>query len=80
RYDDFVTWLKGVYDRRAAVDRKAELDAIGERVENVPGIICPLSRDEGESLAAALRHDGIGARPFHANLPNQVKEETLAKW
>ncbi|KAK3490409.1 ATP-dependent DNA helicase [Neurospora hispaniola] len=80
RYDDFVTWLKGVYDRRAAADRKAELDATGERVENVPGIIYTISRDEVESLAAALRHDGIGARPFHAKLPNQVKEETLAKW
>ncbi|KAK3344866.1 P-loop containing nucleoside triphosphate hydrolase protein [Neurospora tetraspora] len=80
RYDDFVTWLKGVYDRRAAADRKAELDATGQRVENVPGIIYTISRDEVESLAAALRHDGIGARPFHAKLPNQMKEETLAKW
>ncbi|KAL2157051.1 hypothetical protein VTH06DRAFT_7520 [Thermothelomyces fergusii] len=80
RYDDFVGWLKGVYARRAAAGRKAELDAAGERVENVPGIIYTLSRDECESLAAALRCDDIGARPFHAKLPREVKEETLARW
>ncbi|GAB1313500.1 hypothetical protein MFIFM68171_03710 [Madurella fahalii] len=80
RYDDFVTWLKGVYSRRAAPDRKPELDATGERVDNVPGIIYTISRDECESLAAALRTDEIGARPFHAKLPKEVKEETLARW
>ncbi|KAK0704826.1 P-loop containing nucleoside triphosphate hydrolase protein [Lasiosphaeris hirsuta] len=80
RYDDFVTWLKGVYDRRAAADRKAELEAARERLENVPGIIYTISRDECESLAAALRTDGIGARPFHAKLSNHTKEETLARW
>ncbi|KAK3344307.1 P-loop containing nucleoside triphosphate hydrolase protein [Lasiosphaeria hispida] len=80
RYDDFVTWLKGVYDRRNAEDRKAELEAARERVESVPGIIYTVSRDECESLAAALRTDGIGARPFHAKLSNQAKEETLARW
>ncbi|KAL2135911.1 hypothetical protein VTI74DRAFT_6294 [Chaetomium olivicolor] len=80
RYDDFVTWLKGVYSRRAAPDRKPELEAAGERVENVPGIIYTISRDECEMLAAALRNDEIGARPFHAKLPKEVKEETLARW
>ncbi|KAL2142818.1 hypothetical protein VTI28DRAFT_712 [Corynascus sepedonium] len=80
RYDDFVTWLKGVYLRRAAADRKPELEASGERVENVPGIIYTISRDECESLAAALRCDQIGARPFHAKLPKEIKEETLARW
>ena len=80
RYDDFVTWLKGVYSRRAAADRRPELDAAGERVTNVPGIIYTISRDECEMLAAALRTDEIGARPFHAKLPKEVKEETLARW
>ena len=80
RYSDFVTWLRGVYARRAAPDRKAELDALPERVSNVPGIIYTISRDECESLAAALRCDDVGARPFHAKLPKEVKEETLARW
>ncbi|KAL1840929.1 hypothetical protein VTJ49DRAFT_5289 [Mycothermus thermophilus] len=80
RYDDFVNWLKGVYTRRKTDDRRAELEAVGERVENVPGIIYTLSRDECESLAAALRCEDIGARPFHAKLPKEVKEETLARW
>ncbi|KAH6851126.1 P-loop containing nucleoside triphosphate hydrolase protein [Chaetomium sp. MPI-CAGE-AT-0009] len=80
RYDDFVTWLKGVYSRRAAADRKPELEAASERINNVPGIIYTISRDECESLAAALRCEEIGARPFHAKLPKEVKEETLARW
>jgi len=80
RYDDFVTWLQGVYDRRGADDRKTELEAAGERVNCVPGIIYTISRDECEVLAAALRNDGIGARPFHAKLSKETKEETLARW
>ncbi|EAQ86835.1 conserved hypothetical protein [Chaetomium globosum CBS 148.51] len=80
RFDDFVTWLKGVYSRRAAADRKPELEAASERIDSVPGIIYTISRDECESLAAALRCEEIGARPFHAKLPKQVKEETLARW
>jgi RecQ family ATP-dependent DNA helicase len=80
RYDDFVTWLKGVYSRRAAADRKPELEAARERIDSVPGIIYTISRDECESLSAALRCEEIGARPFHAKLPKHVKEETLARW
>lgn len=80
RYDDFVTWLQGVYARRATAERQAELAARGERVQNVPGIIYTNSRGECEMLAAALRNEGIGARPFHAKLHNATKEETLARW
>ncbi|KAK4133179.1 ATP-dependent DNA helicase [Trichocladium antarcticum] len=80
RYDDFVTWLKGVHARRAAPDRRAELEAARERVAGVAGIIYTISRDECEMLAAALRHDAIGARPFHARLTREAKEETLARW
>ncbi len=39
KYDDFVTWLKGVYARRESAERRAELDVSQERVDNVPGII-----------------------------------------
>lgn len=80
RFDNFVTWLQGVYARREAGERRAELDARGERVKNVSGIIYTNSRDECEMIAAALRSEGVGARPFHAKLHNQTKEETLARW
>ncbi|KAK3941762.1 bloom syndrome protein [Diplogelasinospora grovesii] len=80
RYGDFVSWVKGVYERRAQQPRKAELDRLKQRVDNVPGIIYTISRAECEAIASALRRDGLGARPFHAKLPNDVKEETLAKF
>lgn len=80
KFDDFVTWLKGVYSRRASPERRAELEALQERPDNVPGIIYTISRDECEALAVALRQEGIGARPFHAKLPKEVKEKTLERW
>ncbi|KAF3765482.1 ATP-dependent DNA helicase [Cryphonectria parasitica EP155] len=80
RFDDFVTWLQGVYCRRDSDGRRAELEARGERVKGVPGIIYTNSRGECEMIAAALRNEGIGARPFHAKLHTQTKEETLARW
>ncbi|KAK4228939.1 P-loop containing nucleoside triphosphate hydrolase protein [Podospora fimiseda] len=81
RFDDFVTWLKGVYERRGGnEERRKELEEKGERVENVSGIIYTISRDETETLAAALRMEGIGARPFHAKLTKEEKERTLGRW
>ena len=80
RFADFTSWLNRVYERRRDPDRKPELDAIGERVTNVPGIIYTMSRDECESLSSKLREVGIGARPFHARLSPDVKEETLNRW
>lgn len=46
----------------------------------VSGIIYTLSRNECEFLAAALQNEGIGARPFHAHLSREAKEETMARW
>ena len=80
RLSDFLAWIRGVFDRRRAEARKAELLQDGERHDSVPGIIYTISRDECESLSAALREEGIGARPFHAKLPKDVKEDTLARW
>ncbi|KAJ6439598.1 Bloom syndrome protein [Purpureocillium lavendulum] len=80
RLSDFLRWIRGVYERRRADTRRAELTKVGERAESVPGIIYTISRDECESLSAALRDEGVGARPFHAKLPKEVKEDTLAKW
>lgn len=80
RLQDFLRWIRGVYSRRRADERLAELTQVNERVESVPGIIYTISRDECESLASSLRDEGIGARPFHARLPKDVKEETLSRW
>ncbi|KAI1400402.1 RecQ family ATP-dependent DNA helicase [Hypoxylon fuscum] len=80
RLEDFLKWIRSVYQRRAESERKGELAAIGERVDNVPGIIYTISRDECENLASQLRQEGIGAQPFHAKLSKDTKEQTLAKW
>jgi bloom syndrome protein len=76
---DFLTWIRGVHDRRKAEPRKSELDADGER-HTISGIIYTMSRDECESIATQLVQEGIGARPFHARLSKEVKEQTLARW
>ncbi|KAI8955804.1 RecQ family ATP-dependent DNA helicase [Xylaria longipes] len=80
RMEDFLKWIRSVYERRTQEPRKTELAALGERPDNVPGIIYTISRDECENLAAQLRQEGIGAQPFHAKLSKEVKEQTLAKW
>jgi bloom syndrome protein/3-oxo-5-alpha-steroid 4-dehydrogenase 1 len=80
RFDDFCRWFEGVIARRRQPERKRELVEKQERDDCVPGIIYTISRDECESLSAALRHQGIGARPFHAKLTKDDKEKTLANW
>lgn len=80
RLDNFLAWVRDVYGRRRTEPRKEELRQLGERAENVPGIIYTISRDECESLSASLRSEGIGARPFHAKLSKDVKEDTLSRW
>lgn len=79
RMSDFLAWIRAVHERRAAEPRKAELEAEGES-HTVSGIIYTMSRDECESLAAQLVQEGIGARPFHAKLSKEVKEQTLSRW
>ncbi|KAK7980045.1 hypothetical protein PG989_012502 [Apiospora arundinis] len=80
RIADFTKWIRGVYARRETEWRKNELGTVGERIDNVPGIIYTISRDECESLAASLRAEGLGAQPFHAKLTKDNKEKTLANW
>ncbi|KAK1706519.1 RecQ family ATP-dependent DNA helicase [Colletotrichum lupini] len=80
RLSNFLAWIRGVYERRKTEPRKSELEAGGERLDNVSGIIYTISRDECESLAAALRDEGVGAMPFHAKLTKEKKEQTLARW
>lgn len=80
-FDDFFQWLQNVYRRRRDDPKRlSELKKIGERVDNVPGIIYALKRDECVALAARLRKNGIGARPYHAGLSNEEKKETLTNW
>lgn len=80
-YSDFVGWLKKVHRRRSEdVARRVELERSGERLDNVSGIIYTLFRQDCENLAARLRQSGIGAKPYHAGLRNDEKNETLQRW
>lgn len=80
-YNDFLGWLRKVHKRRAEnLQRRAELDTVGERVDNVSGIIYTLYRQDCELLAARLCKSGIGAKPYHAGLQNDEKNKTLDRW
>ena len=80
RLSDFLRWIRAVYERRREESISTELKKLNERVEGVSGIIYTTSRDECESLSAALRDEGVAAKPFHARLSKEAKEQTLAKW
>lgn len=80
-YNDFLGWLKGIHKRRTEnVGRRAELERVNERLDNVSGIIYTLFRADCDNLAARLRSDGIGAKPYHAGLPHNERKETLHRW
>ena len=80
-YHDFLGWLRRVHRRRAEdSERCLELQSNNKRVDNVSGIIYTIYRQDCESLALRLREDGIGAKPYHAGLRNDIKNETLHRW
>ena len=80
-YNDFLHWLRGVHKNRTEnIERRRELEKAEERLDNVPGIIYTLFRNDCETLAARLRQSGIGAKPYHAGLSNEIKNETLNRW
>jgi superfamily II DNA helicase RecQ len=80
-YTDFLGWLKQVHQRRAEdIIRRRELEHNNERLDNVSGIIYTIFRQDCEDLSARLRADGIGARPYHAGLRKDEKNETLRRW
>ena len=79
-YGDFLKWIKEVYKRRATTSRSGQLASINERITNVSGIIYTLYRKDCEILAARLREDGIGAKPYHAGLSNAEKDDHLVGW
>lgn len=80
-YHDFLSWLHRVHARRTTNSaRSYQLTSQNQRLDNVPGIIYTLFRKDCESLAARLRSDGIGAKPYHAGLPHTERADTLAGW
>ena len=79
-YDDFLKWLKAAHARRAATPRSTQLAANKERITNISGIVYTLYRKDTEALAAQLREDGIGAKPYHAGLSNAEKDDHLEGW
>jgi RecQ family ATP-dependent DNA helicase len=80
-YPDFLTWIKAAHARRAQnPDRASQLAVQNQRTDNVPGIIYTLFRKDCESLAARLRADGIGAKPYHAGLPHAERADALSGW
>ncbi|KAF2233909.1 ATP-dependent DNA helicase [Viridothelium virens] len=79
-YDDFVTWLRAAHARRKQPSRAAELQNRGERPDGVSGIIYTLFRRDCEALAARLCNDRVGARPYHAGLSSDLKDDYLKGW
>jgi RecQ family ATP-dependent DNA helicase len=80
-YSDFLAWLKATHARRAAnPERVTQLATQNQRADNVSGIIYTLFRKDCESLAARLRGDGIGAKPYHAGLPHAERADALSGW
>ena len=79
-YDDFLKWLKAAHVRRSASPRATQLAVKNERITNISGIIYTLYRKDTEALAAQLREDGIGAKPYHAGLSNADKDDHLEGW
>lgn len=81
QYTDFVTWLRSVHARRSQNSvRRSELSCTNSRVDNVSGIIYTLTRGSTEQLASQLSSDNIGAKPFHAGLTTEQKDDHLAGW
>ncbi|KAE8843439.1 hypothetical protein HRS9122_04542 [Pyrenophora teres f. teres] len=80
-YDNFISWLKSTHARRAAdPERASQLSTQKQRSDNVPGIIYTIFRKDCESLAARLRADGIGAKPYHAGLSVSERADALSGW
>ena len=80
-YDDFLRWLRAAHARRATnAARFQELSQRNERPSNVPGIIYTLYRKDTELLASRLQADGIGAKPYHAGLTTEQKDDHLHGW
>ena len=81
RYDNFLAWIRNSHERRTKNPaRSQELAARKERATNVSGIIYTWYRKDTEELASRLQQDGIGAKPYHAGLTIEQKEDHLDGW
>lgn len=80
KYNDFLKWLKKVYERRRLAARSAELLRKQERIENVSGIVYAFTRDTCDQLAEMLTKDGIGAKAYHSKLTTEKKKDHLNGW
>lgn len=80
-YDDFLAWLKAAHARRSNNPKRLEeLSQRNERPASIPGIIYTLFRKDTQALADRLVADGIGAKPYHAGLTTQQKDDHLHGW
>lgn len=79
-YENFLHWLRRIHEKRSEPERASQLASQGQRPDNWPGIIYTLYRKDCESLAARLRSDGIGAKPYHAGLPHTERADALGGW
>jgi len=61
-------------------DGKSQLLEFLKNFKDDSGIIYAFSRKQTESLAEFLQKQGVKALPFHAGLPNHVKQETFRKF
>jgi len=61
-------------------DGKSQLIEFLKNFKNESGIVYAFSRKQTESLAEFLQKQGVKAMPFHAGLPNHVKEETFRRF
>ena len=61
-------------------DGKSQLLEFLKNFQDDSGIIYAFSRKQTESLAEFLKKQGIKAMPFHAGLPNHIKEETFKRF
>jgi RecQ family ATP-dependent DNA helicase len=77
---DFIQWIRAVHTRRKQTTRAAQLETAKERVDNVSGIIYIPSREKCEHLAKDLCEAGIGAKPYHAKLSREEKDDHLRGW
>lgn len=80
-YDNFLGWLRAAHARRANNPRRLEeLTQRKERPTSIPGIIYTLFRKDTQILADRLVADGIGAKPYHAGLTPDQKDDHLNGW
>lgn len=85
RFDWIVSFIKGIYARRANNETRAreiaqDPEPDRRRPDAVSGIIYVSFRNDCEALASRLRDHHIGAAPYHAGLSNLERAECQTRW